>query len=320
MEIVSNGGSQPISELDLERQLEFIRDSVADPIAGVFGPHSLTWRVDREAALFLGAGRALLLQLAHPWVAAATVEHSKSLSDPIGRFHRTFHTVFSLVFGTLDQAFGMARRLHRQHAAVTGILPNTIGAFSGGSRYWANDVAAACWVYATLIETSLVVHDLVFPPLAQEERERYYEESKIFAALLGIPHAYLPRSWKAFAAYCEMMSTSGILTVGAEAKAIARQLLAIPGDWLRVPYWYQCLTAMMMPHPILIAFGLNYGERERRGAEQASINIRRMYRFLPAWLRYVGPYHEATRRIGGRNNPGIATQMSNRLWIGKNRL
>ena len=53
---------------------------------GVFGPDSLTWRIDREALTFLGAGRALLLQLAHPWVAAAIAEHSKTIDDPIGRF------------------------------------------------------------------------------------------------------------------------------------------------------------------------------------------------------------------------------------------
>jgi uncharacterized protein (DUF2236 family) len=320
MDIVSNGGSQLVSEVDLERQLEFIRATVADPVAGVFGPHSLTWRVDREAVLFLGAGRALLLQLAHPWVAAAIAEHSQSLSNPIGRFHRTFHTVYSFVFGTRDQAFGMARRLHRQHAAITGRLPRTIGTFTGGSQYWAKDVAAACWVYATLIETSLVVHDLVLPPLAAEERERYYEESKIFAALLGIPHAHLPPSWKAFAAYNEMMWASDILTVSAEAKTVAWQLLARPGSWLRVPNWYQSLTAKMLPHPIRTAFGLSYGERERQAAEQASTNIRRMYRFLPAWLRYVGPYHEAMGRIGGRSNPSMTTQVCNRLWIGENRL
>jgi len=143
MKLVSNSGSRSISELDLERQLEFIRTTVADPVAGVFGPYSFTWRVDREAVLFLGAGLDLLPQLTHPWIAAAVAEHSQSLSDPIGRFHWTFHTVFSFVFGTLDQAFGMARRRHRQHAAVTGILPNTIGTFAGGSQYWANELTAA---------------------------------------------------------------------------------------------------------------------------------------------------------------------------------
>ena len=80
---------------DLERQLELLRAAEDDPLSGLFGPRSMTWRIDREAALFLGAGRALLLQLAHPWVAAAIAEHSRSLTDPIGRFHRTFRIVRS---------------------------------------------------------------------------------------------------------------------------------------------------------------------------------------------------------------------------------
>src|SRR5438067_3406095 len=120
METVSNG--ELISEVNLERQFEFIRTTVADPIAGVFGPHSLTWRVNREAILFLGAGRALLLQLAHPWIAAAIADHSRALAEPIGRFHRTFGIMFSIGFGSSDQAFDAARRLHRRHARISGTL------------------------------------------------------------------------------------------------------------------------------------------------------------------------------------------------------
>ena len=93
-----------VSREDLERELQAIEAHAPGQIEGVFGPASMTWRVHREAAIFLGAGRALLLQLAHPWVAAAIAEHSRTLADPIGRFHRTFNITFTLVFGTLDQA------------------------------------------------------------------------------------------------------------------------------------------------------------------------------------------------------------------------
>jgi|SRR5215471_2595020 len=48
----------------LERELSLVRGAAAGSLAGVFGPRSITWQVDREAAIFLGAGRALLLQLA----------------------------------------------------------------------------------------------------------------------------------------------------------------------------------------------------------------------------------------------------------------
>src|SRR3712207_7068881 len=116
-----------VDAADLERSLAYVQAHAAGHVEGVFGPQSAVWQVDREALVFLGAGRALLLQLAHPWVAAAIAEHSRTSADPIGRFHRTFGTVFSLAFGTLDQALAAARALHRLHGAVRGRLPEEIG-------------------------------------------------------------------------------------------------------------------------------------------------------------------------------------------------
>ena len=102
-------------------------------LAGIFGPRSMTWRVDREAAIFFGAGRALLLQLAHPWVAAAIEQHSDTFADPISRFHRTFSVVFTMVFGRLEQSLQAARRLHRRHAAISGTMQLAAGPFPAGS-------------------------------------------------------------------------------------------------------------------------------------------------------------------------------------------
>src|SRR5262249_33022498 len=104
-----NMAIETISRGDLEEQLATIRALVPGEAEGPFGPASVTWHVDREAAIFLGAGRALFLQLAHPWVAAAISEHSRTSTDPIGRFHRTFGVVFGMVFGSLEQAFAAAR-------------------------------------------------------------------------------------------------------------------------------------------------------------------------------------------------------------------
>src|SRR5260370_42025884 len=132
-----------------ERELSLVRGAAAGSRAGVFGPRSMTWRVDREAAIFLGAGRALLLQLAHPWVAAAIEQHSSTFSNPIGRFHRTFSTVFTMVFGTLDQSLDAARRLHRRHAAICGTLRSAAGPLSAGSFHWANEISAPRWGHST---------------------------------------------------------------------------------------------------------------------------------------------------------------------------
>src|SRR6266487_4905345 len=125
-----------------EQELEIVQALACGASEGVFGPASLMWRVDREAAIFLGAGRALLLQLAHPWVAAAISQHSRTFTDPLGRFHRTFRAVFGMIFGSVDQAVAAARRLHRRHAAIQGFLPAAAGPFAAGSTYRANDLAA----------------------------------------------------------------------------------------------------------------------------------------------------------------------------------
>jgi len=306
-----------VSEDDLERQLEIVRSGSARCLAGVFGPGSMFWHIDREAAVFLGAGRALLLQLAHPWVAAAIAQHSRTLADPIGRFHRTFSVVFTMVFGTTEQALAAARRLHRRHAEISGVLSERVGAFAAGSGYWANDVAALRWVHATLIDTALLTHDLVHPPLAAEDLDRYWTEARLFAALFGIPQSALPQNWAEFAADNGRMWRSEILTVSSAARSIADALISRPGTRLRLPFWYRALSAGLLPPRLREGFGLRYGEVEQRAAERALSVFRRIYPSIPARLRFVGPYQEAYARLAGHPRPGRLTRLSNRLWIGQ---
>ncbi len=122
-----------------------------------------------------------------------------------------------------------------------------VGPFAAGSRYQANEIEALRWVHATLTETALLAHDLVLEPLGHAERERYYGESKLFAALFGIPRGCLPADWKAFATYNETMWKSDTLTVSPAACEIAQRLLSGAGTWLCPPQWYRALTAHLLP-------------------------------------------------------------------------
>jgi uncharacterized protein (DUF2236 family) len=306
-----------LSDVDFENSLDAVRAAAAGPIKGIFGSESLTWRVDREAAIFLGAGRALLLQLAHPWVAAAISEHSKTFADPVGRFHRTFNITFTMVFGTLDQALAASRRLHRRHAAVTGILPQAAGRFEAGSRYSANEVSALRWVHATLVDTALQTHDLVLPALTSSEREQYWAEAKLYAALFGVRAADLPADWTSFAAYTEAMSRSDSLAVSPAARDIAQQIFSGSATGLRVPGWYRALTAHLLPERLREEFGFEFGEREQRSMNRALAWIRRIYPRLPMRLRAVGPYQEALARLQDGKRPDLAVRSLNRLWIGR---
>jgi uncharacterized protein (DUF2236 family) len=304
-----------VSAESLEAELRIVRAATAAPLAGIFGPRSVTWRVNRESALFLAAGRALLLQLAHPWIAAAVAQHSKAVADPLGRFHRTFGVVFTMVFGTLDQSLNAARLLCRRHAAIAGTLPAAAGPFAAGEPYFANAVPALCWVYATLIESALIAHALVLRPLSEGERERYYAESRLFAALFGIPNRSLPADWSGFSDYCEATAQSRVLTVTEEARAMAHRLLCGGDSWLAPSY--RALTAALLPERLRDAFALSYGDAERRAVSGFIGWARRIYPLLPARLRYVGPYQEAEQRLAGRIHPDFLARISNRLWIGR---
>ncbi len=306
-----------VSESDLELALDGIRAEAAGAVEGVFGPSSLTWRIDREAVIFLGAGRALLLQLAHPWVAAAIAEHSRTFADPIGRFHRTFDIIFAMVFGSREKALASARQLHRRHAMIVGRMPETVGPFAAGSLYCANDVPALRWVHATLVDTAPRAHDLVLPQLSRDERARYWAESRRFGALFGLTPADLPADWDAFVAYTEAMVQSETLTVSAAAREVARQIFEGGRSWLRPPRWYRALTARMLPERLRDGFGLDLDERDNRAADRALTWIRRVYPALPDRLRYVGPYQEAQARLQGRAQPDWMTRCLNRAWIGR---
>ena len=306
-----------VSPEDFERSLEIVRASAAGQREGVLGPASTTWRVNREAAIFLGAGRALLLQLAHPWVAAAISDQSKVFDDPLGRFHRTFNVTFTMVFGTLDQALATARRLHRRHTTVVGVMPASAGAFDAGSPYCANEVAALRWVHATLVESAALARDLVLPSLGEEERDRYWREARLFAALFGIPKDSLAPDWTSFITYTNDMLASDVLTVSSTARDIAQQIFSGRVTGVRPPFWYRALTAQMLPERLRVAFGLPLGEAELRSAGRALTWIRRIYPLLPDRLRTVGPYQEALARVRGEQRPALGTRWLNRLWIGQ---
>ena len=306
-----------VSAEDLERSLDMVRANAAGPREGIFGPASVTWRVDREAAAFLGAGRALLLQLAHPWVAAAIADQSQVFTDPIGRFHRTFNVMFTMVFGTPDQALAVARRLYRRHALVVGVLPTAAGPFAAGSPYYANEISALRWVHATLVETALLAHDLVLPALSDDAREQYWSEARLYAALFGIPPDSLAPDWKSFMAYREAMTESDVLTVSPAARDIVRQIFSGAATRIRPPLWYRALTAQILPARLRMAFELPLGEAERRSASRALKWMRRTYPSLPDRLRTVGPCQEAQARMKGSDRLSLTTRWLNQLWIGQ---
>jgi uncharacterized protein (DUF2236 family) len=311
--------STPVSRAHIEQLWSTVASEVSRPNDGIFGPSSISWKINRESALFLGAGRASLLQLAHPWVAAALDQHSSLRSDPLARFHNTFKVVFTTIFGTLQQALAASRSLYQLHTRIQGQVPASAGAFPAGSHYQANELDALRWVFATLVESAIIAYERVLPPLSAAEKETYYDESKTLAMLFGISPTALPPDWSAFEHYNQEMWSSNTLAVTPMSREMAHRVLHGRGSWVPVPHWYRALTAAWMPDPLREAFALDYGEREQRAAAKAIRRLPTLYRRIPTSLRYVGPYHEACARLQHRP-VGLLTRASNRFWMGQSRM
>jgi uncharacterized protein (DUF2236 family) len=300
---------------DLERHIASVAAQVRRPIEGIFGAESVSWRINRESALFLGAGRAAMLQLAHPWVAAALDQHSSLLAKPIARFHNTFRVVFTMIFGTAEQAFTSARSLYRMHTKITGEVPQAVAGYEKGSQYEALHIPALKWVYATLIESAVIAYECVLPPLTAEERAQYYDDSKILAGLFGLPANALPAEWSGFEGYIAEMFESDALGVSERSRYMAQRILTGAGSWIHVPRWYQALTAEWLPKRFRDEFGFNFGPR-KESASRARKWLPRVYARLPEGLRFVGPYQEAQERLRGLS-PGMLARRSNVFWIGQ---
>lgn len=263
-------GTQSVSREHIEALWQKLEERVSvqgyDRRAGIFGPDSMSWRINRESTLFLGAGRAALLQLAHPWVAASLDQHSIVRTDPLARFHNTFRVVFTMVFGSFEQAMAASRHLYRLHTRIEGELTADVAKYRRGSHYMANEVSALLWVFATLIDSALLAYESVLTPLSDTERETYYAESKTMAALFGIPADAMPDGWSEFAEYMASMIASDRLGVDAIAQEMAQDVLHGSGSWIPVPGWYRALTAAWLPEKLRNEFGLPLRENEKHSA------------------------------------------------------
>jgi uncharacterized protein (DUF2236 family) len=313
---MSFASPQPVTRESSESLIGSVAHTTADLRAGMFGPGSMSWRVNREAALFLGAGRAALLQLAHPWVATALEQHSTVMDRPIARFHSTFRIVFTMIFGTAEQAATAARHLYGVHTHIEGEMAEDVGRWERGSHYQANETAALRWVFATLIESAVLAWDSVLPPLAAAELEAYYDDSRRLAGLFGLRAESLPADWKSFLIYCRAMEQSDELGVSDAARDMGQNLLRGANSWIKPPHWYRALTAEWLPERFRGNFGLRFGADEVRIVAKTRARLPLWYGRLPASVRFVGPWHEAKDRLAGRR-AGVVARLSNRFWIGQ---
>ena len=274
--------------------------------AGLYGPGSEAWRLNREAMLLLGAGpRALLLQIAHPAVAAGVNEHSDFRVDPWRRLSATLRSYLTIVYGTTRAARAEIRRLNALHRGISG------------PGYSARDPVLSMWVHATLIDSTIVAYDAWIEPLSGARRAAFYEETRPIGRAFGVPDALLPRDVEAFEAYvADMIGPGGAVRVSAVARELGQAVLQPPLHPLatllpfgsvsrpllaRVPHdaygWTLWPAVGLLPPGIREAYQLPWGTRERLVARWLVAGWRGWRPLLPAGFRQMPHALAADRRM-----------------------
>jgi uncharacterized protein (DUF2236 family) len=139
---------------------------------GYFAPESVIRRLGNTPLVpFLGGGPAVLLQVAHPLVAAGVFEHSDVRRDLWRRLVQTLRALYLIAFGTKEEDDRAAELVQAVHAHVNGARRTRLGRFPPGTRYSAFDPELMLWVHATLVQASLAAYERFVDPLSREDQE-----------------------------------------------------------------------------------------------------------------------------------------------------
>lgn len=266
------------------------------PDHGLFGPESVTWRVNRQAVLLLGGGRALLLQVAHPSVGAGVEQHSGYREDPWGRLFRTLDVTGRIVFGDTETAAEASRQLAGVHRHVRGTVAD---GRTAGADYDAADHDLLLWVWATLVEGALLMYTRYVRPLKVADVERYYEEQKRFLVACGAPAETAPPTFPDFMAYVDHM-VEDVLEVTPAAREVAHSVLRprqLPLPLRPVFDALNLATVGLLPANLRADYGLGWGPQRERLLAASTTVVRRLMPVLPSLVREMPSARSANRRL-----------------------
>jgi uncharacterized protein (DUF2236 family) len=255
------------------------------------GPDSMIWRVNSEAVLLLGGGRALILQIAHPQVAAGVGQFSNYREDPWGRIYRTIDVSMKITFGDPETSRAAAEGLRRRHALVQGVDDR-------GHAYRALDPELLMWVQATLIDTSLLFYERYVGRLTEREKASYHDECRAVAPAYGLPSDYHPGDLAGFRAYFDDTLSTGLRTTDT-LRDVADAVLnpALPFVARPIVEMLRLVTVGTLPESLRAELGLGWGRPGDALLAASAATVRTLMPLLPGLLRRLPPARAAARRV-----------------------
>jgi uncharacterized protein (DUF2236 family) len=244
---------------------------------GYFAPGSVIRRVGNTPLTpFLGGGPAVLLQVAHPLVAAGVVHHSDYCRDLWRTLARTLRALYLMAYGTKAEAARAGEAVQKVHTHVHGRTTVQLGSFPAGTPYSASDPELMLWVHATLVEASLKVYQRFVHALAPDDQERYYQEMALVARLFGTPASVIPRTLAEFRDYFAAQLAGETITVTAPAREVASVILDAPLPAVMrvlVPA-HRLATAGLLPPRLRDEYGLRWSSLHELALPLAAQTVR----------------------------------------------
>jgi uncharacterized protein (DUF2236 family) len=297
-----------VGRQDIERSFARIRELVADPNHGLFGPDSMMWRMVKPLPVLpLTLVEAGLLEAPHPIIAFGTIG-SNSATDFLPRYHRSADAFYDWFCGDLDSCLRAAKRVFGYHTKIVGELPKTIGGYEKGHPYEANHQDVLVWVWATIMRPLKEFYEHFCGKLTAEETARYYDDCKRFALLFGIDDTRLPADWAAFEAYFDAFAASPAMDMSEEFLNRPGPLSGEQPDSLRARLmmtWVFAVYAYRLPPHVRAQYPFLPVERRHRAVAAGTLRLLRvLWPLVPRGLQESPRCRRCWQRVGAEGEPG----------------
>ncbi|MGH7813711.1 MAG: oxygenase MpaB family protein [Candidatus Binataceae bacterium] len=264
-------------------------------------PGSILWDNLSDWRILLGGGRALVLQTAHPIVAAGVGEHSNFAADPWKRLWGTLEMyVGGVLFGWPGGSIAAAKRLRKLHERIKGTD-------TAGKPYDSLEPAVFHWVHATLVDGAVLIMRRFGIPLEGRQLDNFYAAMCEAGRMYGLRDSDMPPDWPRFRAYFDEMVRTTL-----EDNDVVRQVLdalqhaprpptiSIPDffwDWFIWPgvgHLGMLCTVGLLPPVLRERLEIQWSAAQEFELRLQAEIIRRTVPMLPAKLR-MHPWAYAAR-------------------------
>jgi uncharacterized protein (DUF2236 family) len=257
--------------------------------AGLFG-QGVVRTINGEGVVWLcGGGRALLLQLAHPFVADAVLKYSRFRSHPLARLHDTLAVSFAYLFGDAAQARAAVSGVNRLHQRIGGTLEQPVGTYPAGTTYRALDPDLLLWVYATSVDSWLIAYTHFVQELTPAQQQTYWAEAREAAPVWRIPPEQLPAELSTLRTWMSTRIEYQEVVVSQTARDMARAVFRPPSRWALWPFLapLEPITVWLLPPAIRAGYGYTWGPRREAVLAHFAAASRWLVPRVPPRLRKV---------------------------------